>query len=38
MQISEISLKAYNKFYDFSPTSIDDVFEVDREVRNFVLS
>ncbi len=37
MEISKISLSAYKKFYDYNPTSIDDVFEIDREVRNFVL-
>ncbi len=38
MDISKITLKAYDKFYDFNPTSIDDVFEIDSEVRNFILN
>ncbi len=37
MEIAKISLSAFEKFYDFNPTSIDDVFEIDREVRKFVL-
>lgn len=36
LDISKISLNAYKKFYDFNPTSIDDVFMIDSEVREFV--
>lgn len=36
IDISKIALSAYKEFYDFNPSSIDDVFEIDREVRNFV--
>ncbi len=37
LDISKISLEAYEKFYDFNPLSIDDVFEIDKEVRSFIL-
>ncbi len=37
LDISKLSLEAYAKFYDFNPSSIDDVFEIDKEVRNFIL-
>jgi len=36
LEITKITLGAFEKFYDFNPTSIDDVFEIDREVRSFV--
>ncbi len=36
LDISKISINAYKKFSDFNPASIDDVFMVDSEVREFV--
>ncbi len=35
LDISKLTLQAYKKFYDFNPSSIEDVFEIDREVRSF---
>ncbi len=36
LDISKISLNAYKNFSDFDPTSIDDVFMIDSEVREFI--
>lgn len=35
LDISKITLNAINKFNDVKPTSIDDIFEIDKEVRNY---
>jgi len=35
LDISKITIKAYKKFYDFVPSSVDDIFEIDKEVREF---
>ena len=35
VDIAKISLKAYEKFNKYLPTNIDDIFEIDREVRKF---
>ena len=37
LDISKISINTYKKFSDFNPTSIDDVFRIDKDVREFVL-
>jgi 1-deoxy-D-xylulose-5-phosphate reductoisomerase len=38
LDISKITIEAFKKFEDFNPTSIDAIFEVDTEVRKFVLN
>jgi len=35
MDISKITLNAYEKFSDIKPTRIEDIYEIDREVRRF---
>lgn len=37
LDISKTTVNAYKKFYDFNPTSVEDVFMVDSEVRKFVM-
>ena len=36
LDISKMTLKAYNKFYNIKISSIEDIFEIDREVREFL--
>jgi len=35
LDISKITIEAYEKFQDFMPAEIDDIFNIDREVRKF---
>ena len=35
LDISKVTINSYKKFYDFVPSSINDVFEIDKEVRKF---
>ncbi len=35
LDISRTSIRAFEKFGDFFPTSLDDIYTLDREVRNF---
>ncbi len=35
MDISKITLNAYEKYSDIKPESIDDIYEIDKEVRRF---
>ena len=35
LDISEISMKAINKFHNISAKTIDDVFEIDKEVKAY---
>jgi 1-deoxy-D-xylulose-5-phosphate reductoisomerase len=35
LDISKINLRAFREFRDFNPTSVEDVFEIDKVVRNF---
>ncbi len=35
MDIAEKTLAAYRRFEDFNPSALNDVFEMDREVRSF---
>jgi len=35
LDISRRSIAAYSKFYDFCPSSLDDIYTLDKEVRNF---
>jgi 1-deoxy-D-xylulose-5-phosphate reductoisomerase len=35
MDISRKTLTAYRKFENFKPVKLDDIFEIDKEVRNF---
>lgn len=34
-KISDMSIKAYEKFSNIAPKVIEDIFEIDKEVRNF---
>jgi 1-deoxy-D-xylulose-5-phosphate reductoisomerase len=36
LNISEITIDAYERFHDFMPTEIDDIFKIDREVREYI--
>lgn len=36
LDVSKITLDAYNKFADINPSSLDDIFEIDKEVRAYV--
>jgi 1-deoxy-D-xylulose-5-phosphate reductoisomerase len=38
MDISKISLKAVNNFSNITANSIDDIYKIDKEVRNFCLT
>ncbi|MDD3055817.1 MAG: 1-deoxy-D-xylulose-5-phosphate reductoisomerase [Aliarcobacter sp.] len=35
LDVSKITLNAINKFNNVKPTSIDEIFEIDKEVRNY---
>ncbi|RBQ30749.1 1-deoxy-D-xylulose-5-phosphate reductoisomerase [Arcobacter sp. FW59] len=35
LDISKITIKALEKFYDIKANSIDDIFRIDKEVRNY---
>ena len=35
LDISKITLNAINKFNNVKPTSIEEIFEIDKEVRNY---
>jgi 1-deoxy-D-xylulose-5-phosphate reductoisomerase len=35
LDISKITLEAYKKFYSFKPTSLDDIYTLDKEIRNY---
>jgi 1-deoxy-D-xylulose-5-phosphate reductoisomerase len=36
LDISRLTIKAFEKFSDFEPSIVDDVFEIDEQVREFV--
>ncbi len=35
LDISKMTLKAYDEFYDFRADSLDDIYMLDKEIRNF---
>ncbi len=35
LDISKLTLLAYEKFYDFKPNSLEDIYELDKKIRNF---
>ena len=35
LDISKYTLKAYKEFYDFKPNSLEDIYLIDKEIRNF---
>ena len=35
LDISKITLEAYEKFYSFKPSSLDDIYTLDKEIRNY---
>jgi 1-deoxy-D-xylulose-5-phosphate reductoisomerase len=35
LDISKITLEAYDKFYSFKPSSLDDIYTLDKEIRNY---
>ena len=36
LDVSKMTLNAINKFNSVKPTSIEDIFEIDKEVKNIV--
>jgi 1-deoxy-D-xylulose-5-phosphate reductoisomerase len=36
LDISKITLDAYEKFYSFNPSSLDEIYTADKEIRNYL--
>ncbi|RUM66365.1 MAG: 1-deoxy-D-xylulose-5-phosphate reductoisomerase [Sulfurospirillum sp.] len=36
LDISRLTLKAFEKFYDFKPTSLEQIYQIDQEIRKFL--